>query len=49
MRRIESHANYQRELRARSRAGVVGCLVVVAAICVVACGMLAAYQAYFGG
>lgn len=49
MRRIRSHASYQRELRARSTAFVTGCLALTLAACGVGCGLVAAWQTLRGG
>lgn len=46
--KVRSHANFQRELRARSRAAVIGCLAVVIVICAVGCGLFAACQTIGG-
>lgn len=48
MRRIRSHANYQREAQARSRAWTTGLIAVAAAVFVACCGACALWNSIGG-
>jgi hypothetical protein len=46
--KIRSHANYQRELNARSRAWTIGLITVLVAVAGVCCGVCAVWNTLGG-